>query len=233
MPGRGPHRDTTHVNEKQLFEFLKHQPAPALLALLQQAYRGMSVTQRRAVFGSIVKRVPSSSVNGTELLKRITSFHHDSLARKYYAPFAINSKNFSHIPEKTEAWFEVLGDLLVDSAKLTVQGEHTLAVECFGRLYQLIERMEKGEEIVFADEVGSWMIPGEEKKYIAAYLSSLATVTTPNAFAATVLPLIRRDSTQSFSGQVYAVALRVTNKEQGAYLKAEVKRQEVRTTGKR
>jgi len=221
------------VNEKQLFEFLKHQSAPALLALLQQAYREMSVAQRRAVFGSIVKGVPSSSVNGNELLKRIKIFHNDSLAGKYYAPFAINSKNFAHIPEETEEWFEVLGDLLADSAKLTVQGDHALAVECFGLLYQLIGRMEKGEEIVFADELGSWMIPGDEKKYIAAYLSSLATVTTPEAYTATVLPLIRRDSVQSFSGQVYSVAIRVANKEQGAYLKAEVKRQDVRTTVKR
>ena len=221
------------MNEKQLFEFLKRQPAQALLAILQQAYREMSVTQRRAVFGSIVKRVPSSSVDGNELLKRIKIFHNDSLAGKYYAPFAINSKNFTHIPEETEEWFEVLGDLLSDSAKLTVQGDHALAVECFGLLYQLIGHMEKGEEIVFADELGSWMIPGDEKKYIAAYLSSLAIVATPEAFTATVLPLIRRDSIQSFSGQIYPAAIRVANKEQGAYLKAEVKRQDVRTTLKR
>jgi hypothetical protein len=221
------------MNEKQLFEFLKHQSAPALLTLLQHAYREMSVAQRRVVFGSIVKGVPSSSVNGNELLKRIKIFHTDSLAGKYYAPFAINSKNFAHIPEETEEWFEVLDDLLADSAKLTVQGDHALAVECFGLLYQLIGRMEKGEELVFADELGSWMIPGEEKKYIAAYLSSLATVTTPEAFTATVLPLIRRDSIQSFSGQVYSVAIRVADKEQGAYLKAEVKQQDVRTRVKR
>jgi hypothetical protein len=217
------------VNEKHLFELVKQQPSSALLDLLAHAYRELSVQQRQAVFGALVRDAPPSSVNGPELLKRIKRFYGESVAGKYYAPFAINSQNFTHIPAETEEWFEVLGDLLQESARLTVQGEHSLAVECFGLLYQLIGRMEKGEEMVFADEVGSWMIPGEEKKYLAAYLSSLARVATPEAFTVTVLPLIQRDSLQSFSGQVYSVAIRVANKAQGASLKAEVKRQKVRT----
>jgi hypothetical protein len=218
------------VNEKRLLEVLQHQPSSALLDLLQHAYREMSVQQRRAVFGAIDKAVPAASVTGTEVVKRSKIFRDDSLGGKYYAPFALNSQNFTHIPEETQEWFEVLGDLLEESAKLTAQGEHSVAVECFGLLYELIGHMEKGEEIVFADEVGSWMIPGEEKKYLAAYLSSLARVVTPEAFTATVLPLIQRDGLQSFSGQVYSVAMRVANKDQGASLKAEVKRQKVRTT---
>jgi hypothetical protein len=76
------------------------------------------------------------------------------------------------------------------------------------------------------------MIPGDEKQYLAAYLASLAAVTTPDVFTATVLPLIYRDSAHSFSGQVYAVASRVANKEQRAALTAEVKRQKVSTTRK-
>ena len=88
--------------------------------------------------------------------------------------------------------------------------------------------MEAGEEIVFADEIGSWMIPGDEKRYIAAYLKSLATTATPEAFAAVVLPLLRRDSHQSFTGQVYQSAIRVATKEQRAYLEAEVERQRIK-----
>ena len=30
--------------------------------------------------------------------------------------------------------------------------------------------------MVFADEVGTWMIPDDEKQYIVAYLASLAAV---------------------------------------------------------
>ena len=91
---------------------------------------------------------------------------------------------------------------------------------------------EDGDEIVFAHEVGSWMISGDEKPYLAAYLSSLAAVTTPDVFTATVLPLLRRDRAHSDIGQVSAVASRVANKEQSAALQAAVKRQKLNTTRK-
>jgi hypothetical protein len=220
------------VNEQRLFAFLRHQPPPTLLALLQQAYRQLTVAQREQVFSALYKSLPASAVNGEELFQQISSFHQDSLAGTYYAPFELNSTNYTHVPEKTQEWFAVLNDFLAESATLTAQGEHALAVECFGLLYQLIEHMEDGDEIVFAHEVGSWMIPGDEKQYLAAYLSSLADVTTPDVFTATVLPLIHRDRAHSDIGQVYAVASRVANKEQRAALHATVKRQQVRTTSK-
>ncbi len=87
-----------------------------------------------------------------------------SMAGVYYAPFKINSKNWSHIPDETREWFDRLGDLLQASAQLTAQGNHLHAVACFGTLYTLIAAMEDGEEIVFGDEIGSWMIPGDEKQ---------------------------------------------------------------------
>ena len=221
------------MNEKRLFAFLKQQSTSALLAPLQHAYQEMSVNQRQAVFHSIVQDVPPASVDGNELLKRIKKFHTDSLAQQYYAPFDINSKNYMHIPEETEEWFEILGDVLEESTKLSEQEEHALAVDCFALLYDLIEHMEMGEEIVFADELGSWMIPGDEKKCLAAYLSSLADVASPESFTLTALPLIKRDSFNSFSSKVYAAAVRVANKEQRSHLKAEIKRQKVQTTAKR
>jgi hypothetical protein len=43
---------------------------------------------------------------------------------------------------------------------------------------------------VFADEIGSWMIPDDEKQDIVAYLASLAAVVSPASFTATALPLL-------------------------------------------
>jgi hypothetical protein len=147
----------------------------------------------------------------------------------YYAPFNINSKNWMHVPEETKEWFEELGDLLQSSVQLTVQNDHLHAVACFGILYQLIEAMENGEEIVFSDEIGSWMIPGDEKECIAAYMTSLAATATPEEFTTTALPLLRRDSWQSFSTQAYPSAIRAADKAQREYLEAEIKRQKIRT----
>lgn len=66
------------------------------------------------------------------------------MAGHYYAPFEINSKNFSHIPEETDAWFDEISDYLEDSSKLTDQGDHKMAVQCFKLLHELIDKMEDG-----------------------------------------------------------------------------------------
>ena len=89
--------------------------------------------------------------------------------------------------------------------------------------------MGRGEEIVFADEYGTWMIPVDERKIIAAYLASLAAISTPDQYAAAALPLVRRDSMESFSKKTYSAALRAANKAQKARLKAEVQPNDIPT----
>lgn len=217
------------MNEKRLFNYLKRQPKAALLTLLWRAYDEMSVEQKYNVFGAILREAPALPVNRKDLLKRIKTFHADSLAGEYYAPFDINSKNFMYIPEETKEWFETLGDLLEECARLTEEGDHPSAVKGFDLLYDLVGQMENGEEIVFADEYGSWMITADEKKCIAAYLTSLSVIANPEAYTKTALRLIRRDGLQSFSDKVYESAVRVATEEQRAYLKAEIERRNIRT----
>jgi hypothetical protein len=161
-------------------------------------------------------------------VKQIKEFRRDSMAGKYYAPFDINSKNFMHVPEETRAWFQRVGDLLVESQRLSERGDHQHAGACFRILYDLVEAMSSGEEIVFADEYGTWMIPVDERKIIPAYLASLAATSTPEEYAVATLPLIRRDACESFSKNTYAAAIRAADKAQKAYLKAEVQRQALR-----
>ncbi len=90
--------------------------------------------------------------------------------------------------------------------------------------------MEHGDEIVFADEYGSWMIPGGTKKFTAAYLSSLSAIVSPEVYTNAAIDLIRRDWRQSFSDKVYESAIRAANKDQRAHLKVEIMRQNIRTT---
>jgi hypothetical protein len=167
-------------------------------------------------------------VDGKKLLRAIKKFQRESLAGAYYAPFDMNSKNYMFIPPETEAWFDRLGELLTTSVQLTKQKDHQLATACFRVLFELIDVMESGEEIVFADEYGSWMIPGDEKHYVAAYLKSLAATTSPEGFVAVALPLIRRDSGQNFVSEAYRSAIRVATKEQKVALEAEIGRLNIR-----
>lgn len=217
------------MNKTQLFEFLETYDPPALLRLLSAAYDAMGHDQRQAVFGRLAKTQPPAQVDGEVLLGEVEEFRRESLAGIFYAPFAINSKNWTHVPEETKEWFECLGDLLQASAQLTLQGDHLHAVVCFGILYELIHAMERGEEIVFGDEIGSWMIPGDEKQTIAAYMTSLAATATPDEFTVVALPLIQRDSWQSFTTQAYAAAVRVASESQRTHLETEIQRQKVKT----
>ena len=217
------------MKKEQLFQYLLSQDISALLKLLDSAYDQMNIEQRGHVFGKTMLEVPPEPVNGDELLDQIEDFSRESLSGYYYVPFNINSKNFMDVPEETEQWFEQIGDFLKASLQLTLHSNHLHATSCFRELYSLIDKLEYGDEIVFGDEIGSWMIPGDEKEYLAAYLTSLAAVSSPEEFAEVTIHLLQRDSRNSLAGQVYTSAQKVANDVQRAHLAAEVKRLKIRT----
>ncbi len=216
------------MDEKILFKLLKKQSKTVLLDLLESAFYEMKINQKKAVFGYMMDQMKPSKTDGKQVAKDVKKFTNDSNNDAYYAPFDINSKNFSHIPEETEEWFEKLNDLLFFSTQLSEQGDHLYAINCFSSLYDLIEKMENGDEIIFADEYGTWMIPGDEKVYIKAYIKSLAATKEPDDYAKMTIPLLRRDSYESFSKKAYLIAFKSANKEQQKYLKTEIIKQNVR-----
>lgn len=216
------------IDKNALFEFLAAQPPEVLLGLLQQVYENLERDDRQAIFGKFVPELTPNIVDGDALLDEIKEFQRASLAGYYYEEFNINSKNWRHIPEETQEWFDLLGQFLASSTQLTRQGDHVQAVVCFEILYALIGKMEYGDEIVFGDEIGSWMIPGDEKEYLAAYIESLAAVSEPKAFAAAAASLIKRDGYQSFAGQSYASAMRLATPQQMEFLETEIERQKIK-----
>jgi hypothetical protein len=216
------------MDKRVLFDFLKNQESETLLELLQAAYDEMSTSQRQTVFGVFCKKSRPPTADGKKLLRAVKKFHKDSFDGVYYAPFGINSKNFMHIPEETEEWCNRISELLEDSTKLSRQGEHSIAVECFRLLNELIEAMNSGAEIVFAHELGSWMIPFDEKETIKAYATSLAATATPEEFTKATLPIIRSDSIFSFSNKAYSLIIGVASKDQRAHLDSEIKKQKIR-----
>ena len=197
------------------------------------AFDTMDTSQRQDVFGKTVKELPPSPVDGKKILANIEHFYEKSMAGDYYAPFDINSKNFSHIPEETATWFDELSDHLEDSSRLTEHGDHEMAVRGFKVLHELIDKMEcGGDEIVFADEYGTWMITGDEKRFVKSYFSSLSAISSPEEYASGAIPLIKKDSYESFHNRVSATATKIANDDQKAYLKTEVKIQKIKTRSK-
>src|SRR5437660_11249019 len=97
-------RKTRSVDEQVVFAFLKKEKKAVLLDYLHAAFQEMDADQRRAVFGDAVRKPVKAPIDGNELREEIDQFRRDSLARSYYAPFDMNSKNFRHIPERTREW---------------------------------------------------------------------------------------------------------------------------------
>lgn len=218
------------MNKDRIFETLANEDKTTLLTLLQTAYDCVTPDERAKLFGQFsAQEGPRAQVDGQTVLDAIERFAIRSRQGEYYASFNINSKNYMYLPKETKAWFRELGEFLQNSVQLVAQEEYQQATACFGRLYELIAEMEVGERIVFGDEIGSWLIPGEEKRYLSAYITALAQCTSPEQFASTVAPLARRDSYQSLSGEVYVTACRVASLAQKEKLDAEIRRLNIRT----
>jgi hypothetical protein len=220
---------STSVDERKVFAYLQKQKKAVLLDYLQAAFVEMTDNQRRAVFADTVPPPKKAPVDGERLRQEIDQFRRDSLARKYYAPFNMNSKNWRDIPEKTRQWCDLFAGFVADASTLTARGDHEQAVACFAVLYELLDAMESGDEIIFAEEVGCWLIHTDEKAWLRAYLTSLATTATPEAFTAAVIPMLERDCLHSFASGVHALAQDVANQLQMAHLEAELQRRQIRT----
>ena len=216
------------MDKKILFNLLKKETKGELIKLLEAACCEMNASQTRRVFGHVVEKAKPKKAEGKKVQKEVNKFYKDSLAGKYYEPFDINSKNFMDMPEETEEWFENLNDHLLSSTQLSKQNDHLAAVDCFSLLYELIEKVENGEDIIFAHEYGMWMLPGDEKVYIKAYVLSLAATKSPEEYAKMTISIIRRDSYESFCNKVYAKVIRAANKDQQNFLRSEIERLNIR-----
>jgi len=217
------------VDDQHVFAWLKKQKKDVLLARLRAAFDVLNAKQRRIVFADLIQPEVTTSGDGDMLRAEIEKFRRDSLARKYYAPFNVNSKNFMDVPEKTKEWCERFVGFVSAASRLTISGEHTQAVGCFALLFELVEAVDSGEDIFFAEEVGSWMIPTDEKAWLDNYLTSLAATRAPEQFTIAVIPIIERDSLNSFASQVYASAGKVANPQQKLHLHGEVRRRKIQT----
>jgi hypothetical protein len=216
------------VNKEKLFAYLEKQQSSELIKLLDDCYSCMKSRDIRNVFGDLEDRfLTEFKCDGEIILSNICKFMDDSLNGVYYAPFDINSKNFTDVPEETDMWFENLAGFLTESSHLSMQGNHAHAVQCFGILFTLINKL-GSEDIVFADETGMWMLPIREEPCINAYLESAAAILEPDDYVSAVLPVIHYDSHSAFINNAYEKAKSLANKAQQALLDANIKQHNIR-----
>ncbi len=128
-----------------------------------------------------------------------------------------------NIPPETAEWFSRLAELLTAATRLVEKGDFQNAALAFELLYELIEVMESGDELVFGDEIGSWMIPIREEVCIAAYLRAVAKTENAIGFTITAIDLLKRDKYSSFRLKVYSAAKAVASEEQMRTFEGKIK----------
>jgi hypothetical protein len=217
------------LNKEKLFAYLEKQKPLELIKILDDCYSCMKSRDIRNVFVHYEdKFLSESKSDGENVLRSVHKFSEDSLNGVYYAPFDINSKNFMDVPEETALWFEKLAEFLTEGLYLSMQGNHVHAVQCFGILFELINKL-GSEEIVFADETGMWMLPIRKEPCIKAYLESAAIILEPEEYVHAVLPVLHYDSHSSFLNKAYETVNRTANKNQKALLEIKINQANTRT----
>lgn len=145
------------IDPQQLQTLIQKASREELLQYIDSCLQEMTDQQIDAVFGDLYYEEVIQQMTPQMTLSKIKVFLKDSLAGKYYAPFAINSKNFTWVPPETEAWYTELSTWLDRSCELVEQGHRAIGKECLDICFQLIEK-QGDDDTVFADELGDWMI---------------------------------------------------------------------------
>ncbi len=215
------------IEEKILFPLLDKLKKNELKEYLKTSFYEMNDEQKRDVFGEIYEEKLSGGRNLQKLYSEIKKFHEKSVNGDYYAPFMINSKNYSDIPQKTNEWFSELSYYLDLSSRLVEREEYNLSNSCFELLFDLVSLMENGEDIVFADEYGTWMIICNSD-YNESYIKSLAKVENEEIFTEKVIPLLKRDSYESLSEKIYTKIRKYSTKEQLKRVEQEIGSNKIR-----
>jgi len=217
------------INKKKLFSIINKLKKSELVALLEDAFDNMDGKTQRYAFGELYKKHTQKERTPKQLLERIKTFHTKSMNGHYYAPFDINSKNFSDIPKETDEWFDELADYLDFTSELVQKKEYETSLKCFKILFELIDRINNGEEIVFADELGDWMI-NTKKDHIEHYIIVLSkAVESIEDYVNILIPRIKSDSYFSFSDKVYKKVKKHSSSMQIKAINKEIKAQSIRT----
>ena len=93
------------------------------------------------------------------LIDRVKAFHKASLKEEYYEYFDVNSKNYMEKSRGTQVWISDCNRLL--NALVAERKKHDAheIVFAFNLIFELLEHIDHGEDIVFfADEGGSWQV---------------------------------------------------------------------------
>jgi hypothetical protein len=168
-----------------------------LLGIIGRAYELLDAQDLPHVLGRWVPLEPlraAEAVFGARsLAEKAAHFHGDSLAGLYYDAFDVNSKNCTDLSAGTETWMDEVLIFFERATAASRSGSHDEARSVFELLWDLFDRVDRCEDIVFfGDEHGSWQVPVDHGAVLPAYFDSLAATASPEVFGPRVFEVIER-----------------------------------------
>ena len=145
------------LDQQQLRILILKADREELIQYIDTCLKEMTDQQIDNVFGDLYYEQVVQQMTPLMVLDKIKIFLKDSLAGKYYAPFNMNSKNYTWVPPETEAWYSELSTWLDRSCEIAEQGHRKIGKECLDICFQLIDK-QCDDDTVFAHELGDWMI---------------------------------------------------------------------------
>ena len=194
-------RHQTLPDWEQVSRSLKRLNKDALIEMLGLAYEVLPRTRIIEVFGEYVDfealaAKPRKSISAKRLLEIVQQFHKDSLKERYRQDFNVNSKNYREMSEGTRGWIKETNKLFDQCVQVAEKGHHRQAREAMDLLFDLLRRIDDGEDFIFfADEAGSWQVGVEYEEIFPAYFAALAATANATDYATRVLELVNKYQT--------------------------------------
>ncbi len=183
-----PELDSTKVRAA-----LRCLPKETLLGVLDRAMAHVPADRLPEVLGTSVpiKEVRAGPLGAKALLKAARGFARDTLHGAYFDSIDVNSKNWTEKSEGTEDWINNCKRLLESCVAQAPAGPAEVVREAFETLFDLLRRIDKGEDIIFfADEAGSWQVDVDWDVVLPAYYGCLSQTATPHEYAKVVTELV-------------------------------------------
>ena len=119
-----------------------------------------------------------------DLFGEVEDFKTRSLAGAFYEGFNVNSKNCMELSKGTRAWIADCCRFLDSLVEMPAKGDAAKVAAAFEVLFDLLRRIDEGEEILFfADEGGSWQVGVDWTRVLPAWFRCLSRTTSAEVYA--------------------------------------------------
>ena len=184
-----PKRQVVKIDGAKLLAGLRRLTKEHLVQLAVRAVTAAGAAKLPALLDGFldVRALAAKEPSAKQLLAQVRAFHAATIAGDFYDSFDVDSQSFSERSDGTEVWIEdCLGHLEACTAAAE-RGSPALAREAFELLFDLLRRLDRGEEVVFfADEGGAWQVGVDWRAVLPGYVRCLAAGCDPASYATAV-----------------------------------------------